>query len=167
MSLKAHWCWKGFVSMLISPPAHKAPLKTINSSERIQSSCSLIYVPLIWDTYYCWLYLMDWIPKALKPSNVMLYQHISCFKTSVICQSICRRQHITAAKRTLTFQLQLADSCWIHSLCWMTSFTSFSKQFPLFADVIPLHVVFFLIPFGSRKCSVFRTLVTCRLRFCF
>lgn len=58
-----------FVSVLISPPVCKAPLKTINSNERIQSPCSLNYIPLIWDTYYCWLYLMDWIPTP-HPSGV-------------------------------------------------------------------------------------------------
>lgn len=47
----------------------KAPLKTINSNERIQSPCSLDYIPLIRDTYYCWLYLMDWIPTP-HPSGV-------------------------------------------------------------------------------------------------
>lgn len=85
-----------FVSVLISPPVHKAPLKTINRNERIQSPCSLNCTPLIWDTYYCWLYLMDWIPtphpfcvfKALNPSNVMYYQCI-CYSRAISSYTFC------------------------------------------------------------------------------
>ena len=127
MSLTACWCWKGFVSMLISPPVHKAPLKTINSNERIQSSCSLIYVPLIWNTYHCWLYLMDWIPKALKPSTVMLYQHISCFKTSVICQCVAGDIIQQLVKEHWPFN-SAETTYWFHSLCWMMCFKLKRKQ---------------------------------------